>query len=87
MMFAWTGKDYGPDLPHMSTTEGVGPVTAGVRSNGTKAPVDRTKTDKMEESLTCVICQDLLYDCVRFGTSVLRSRGAFKRRRLPREAK
>ncbi|XP_039627390.1 E3 ubiquitin-protein ligase CHFR isoform X2 [Polypterus senegalus] len=22
------------------------------------------KTDKMEESLTCIICQDLLYDCV-----------------------
>uniref|UniRef100_A0A667ZRQ0 E3 ubiquitin-protein ligase CHFR n=1 Tax=Myripristis murdjan TaxID=586833 RepID=A0A667ZRQ0_9TELE len=23
-----------------------------------------TKTDKMEESLTCIICQDLLHDCV-----------------------
>ncbi|XP_060740371.1 E3 ubiquitin-protein ligase CHFR [Tachysurus vachellii] len=23
-----------------------------------------SKTDKMEESLTCIICQDLLYDCV-----------------------
>ncbi|TNM90046.1 E3 ubiquitin-protein ligase CHFR isoform X1 [Takifugu flavidus] len=51
------------DLPHMSTTEEVGPVKTGV-NNVTKAPVDRPKTDKMEESLTCVICQDLLYDCV-----------------------
>uniref|UniRef100_A0A674MDZ9 Checkpoint with forkhead and ring finger domains, E3 ubiquitin protein ligase n=1 Tax=Takifugu rubripes TaxID=31033 RepID=A0A674MDZ9_TAKRU len=50
-------------LPHMSTTEEVGPVKTGV-NNVTKAPVDRPKTDKMEESLTCVICQDLLYDCV-----------------------
>ncbi|MEQ2303452.1 hypothetical protein AMECASPLE_017053 [Ameca splendens] len=29
-----------------------------------KPPVDETKTDKMEESLTCVICQDLLHDCI-----------------------
>uniref|UniRef100_A0A672YQL5 E3 ubiquitin-protein ligase CHFR n=1 Tax=Sphaeramia orbicularis TaxID=375764 RepID=A0A672YQL5_9TELE len=29
-----------------------------------KPPADRTKTDKMEESLTCIICQDLLHDCV-----------------------
>ncbi|XP_032434476.1 E3 ubiquitin-protein ligase CHFR [Xiphophorus hellerii] len=27
-------------------------------------PVKETKTDKMEESLTCVICQDLLHDCI-----------------------
>ncbi|XP_036000494.1 E3 ubiquitin-protein ligase CHFR [Fundulus heteroclitus] len=26
--------------------------------------VEETKTDKMEESLTCVICQDLLHDCI-----------------------
>uniref|UniRef100_A0A3Q4BI57 RING-type domain-containing protein n=1 Tax=Mola mola TaxID=94237 RepID=A0A3Q4BI57_MOLML len=26
--------------------------------------LDGSKTDKMEESLTCVICQDLLHDCV-----------------------
>ncbi|XP_017306906.1 E3 ubiquitin-protein ligase CHFR [Ictalurus punctatus] len=25
---------------------------------------EECKTDKMEESLTCIICQDLLYDCV-----------------------
>ncbi|XP_062874147.1 E3 ubiquitin-protein ligase CHFR [Trichomycterus rosablanca] len=34
-----------------------------------RAPVkdgggDGVKTDRMEESLTCIICQDLLYDCV-----------------------
>ena len=23
------------------------------------------KPDKMEETLTCIICQDLLHDCVR----------------------
>ncbi|XP_043967448.1 E3 ubiquitin-protein ligase CHFR isoform X2 [Gambusia affinis] len=28
------------------------------------ASVKETKTDKMEESLTCVICQDLLHDCI-----------------------
>uniref|UniRef100_A0A8C6UB29 E3 ubiquitin-protein ligase CHFR n=1 Tax=Neogobius melanostomus TaxID=47308 RepID=A0A8C6UB29_9GOBI len=27
-------------------------------------PAEANKTDKMEESLTCIICQDLLYDCV-----------------------
>uniref|UniRef100_A0A8C6NNT9 E3 ubiquitin-protein ligase CHFR n=1 Tax=Nothobranchius furzeri TaxID=105023 RepID=A0A8C6NNT9_NOTFU len=30
----------------------------------TKPVVEGTKTDKMEESLTCVICQDLLHDCI-----------------------
>ncbi|XP_030273791.1 E3 ubiquitin-protein ligase CHFR isoform X2 [Sparus aurata] len=29
-----------------------------------KPPMEGTKTDKMEETLTCVICQDLLHDCV-----------------------
>lgn len=24
------------------------------------------KPDKMEETLTCIICQDLLHDCVRY---------------------
>ncbi|CAL8249393.1 unnamed protein product [Merluccius merluccius] len=31
---------------------------------GRKAPAEEAKTDKMEESLTCIICQDLLHDCV-----------------------
>uniref|UniRef100_A0A7N8Y388 E3 ubiquitin-protein ligase CHFR n=1 Tax=Mastacembelus armatus TaxID=205130 RepID=A0A7N8Y388_9TELE len=30
----------------------------------TENSVEGTKTDKMEETLTCVICQDLLHDCV-----------------------
>ena len=25
------------------------------------------KPDKMEETLTCIICQDLLHDCVRYA--------------------
>lgn len=25
------------------------------------------KPDKMEETLTCIICQELLHDCVRYG--------------------
>lgn len=71
-MFVLTDKDYGSDLPHMSTTAEVGPVTTSVR---TKPPVDGPKTDKMEESLTCVICQDLLHDCVRFATVTLMALG------------
>ncbi|KAJ4942078.1 hypothetical protein JOQ06_012095 [Pogonophryne albipinna] len=52
-------KDY--DLPHTSSGEVVDSAKASVL---TKAPVEGIKTDKMEESLTCVICQDLLHDCV-----------------------
>ena len=58
--FVFTEKDY--DLPHTSSGEVVDSAKASVLS---KAPVEGTKTDKMEESLTCVICQDLLHDCVR----------------------
>lgn len=61
-------KDYGQaDLPHTSRTE-----VDSVSARGGAAPpveakpsVEGAKTDKMEESLTCVICQDLLHDCVR----------------------
>lgn len=58
--------DSSSDLPHTSTTAEGGLVKTGERNNVAKAPVDGTKTDKMEESLTCVICQDLLHDCIRF---------------------
>lgn len=61
-------KGYGEaDLPHTSRTEvhslpardvAAPPVEAKPTAGG-------AKTDKMEESLTCVICQDLLHDCVR----------------------
>ncbi|XP_075960407.1 E3 ubiquitin-protein ligase CHFR [Anarhichas minor] len=54
-------KDYDLDLPHTSSTEMVCSTKGGLLS---KPPVEVTKTDKMEESLTCVICQDLLHDCV-----------------------
>uniref|UniRef100_A0A8C9YAF2 E3 ubiquitin-protein ligase CHFR n=1 Tax=Sander lucioperca TaxID=283035 RepID=A0A8C9YAF2_SANLU len=54
-------QHYDLDLPHTSSTEVVG-STKG--SHLSKPPVEGTKTDKMEESLTCVICQDLLHDCV-----------------------
>ncbi|KAM6943833.1 E3 ubiquitin-protein ligase CHFR [Lycodopsis pacificus] len=54
-------KDYDLDLPHTSSTEMACSTKGGLLS---KPPVEVTKTDKMEESLTCVICQDLLHDCV-----------------------
>ncbi|XP_056275631.1 E3 ubiquitin-protein ligase CHFR isoform X3 [Pseudoliparis swirei] len=54
-------KDYDLDSPHTSRTEAVCSTKGGV---STKLHVEVTKTDKMEESLTCVICQDLLHDCV-----------------------
>lgn len=54
-------KDYDLDLPHTSSTEVVGSTKGSFLS---KPPVGAAKTDKMEESLTCVICQDLLHDCV-----------------------
>lgn len=31
--------------------------------------VASVKPDKMEETLTCIICQDLLHDCVRYAVS------------------
>uniref|UniRef100_H3DH70 E3 ubiquitin-protein ligase CHFR n=1 Tax=Tetraodon nigroviridis TaxID=99883 RepID=H3DH70_TETNG len=52
-----TANGSSSDSPHTSA-EGA-PVKTAVRNN-----VDGTKTDKMEESLTCVICQDLLHDCI-----------------------
>lgn len=69
MMFVLT--DSSSDLPHTSTTAEDGLVKTGVRNNVAKPPADGTKTDKMEESLTCVICQDLLHDCIRFVTFIL----------------
>ncbi|KAM4616371.1 E3 ubiquitin-protein ligase CHFR isoform 2-T2 [Polymixia lowei] len=57
-------KDYDLGLPHTSTVEAVTPAKGSLRDLLGKAPVEGTKTDKMEESLTCIICQDLLHDCV-----------------------
>lgn len=69
MMFVLA--DSSSDLPHTSTTAGGGLDKTGVRNDVAKPPVDGTKTDKMEESLTCVICQDLLHDCIRFVAFIL----------------
>ncbi|XP_070821276.1 E3 ubiquitin-protein ligase CHFR [Chaetodon trifascialis] len=55
-------KDY--DLAHASSTQVVGSSKESPRNLMSKLPVEGAKTDKMEESLTCVICQDLLHDCV-----------------------
>ncbi|XP_038129513.1 E3 ubiquitin-protein ligase CHFR [Cyprinodon tularosa] len=51
----------GSDLGTGSSTETAGAAEGGLLS---KPHVEETKTDKMEESLTCVICQDLLHDCI-----------------------
>ncbi|XP_042277005.1 E3 ubiquitin-protein ligase CHFR [Thunnus maccoyii] len=59
-----TDKEYDLSLPHTSSTEVAGPTKGSLGSLLTKPPVEGTKTDKMEESLTCIICQDLLHDCV-----------------------
>ncbi|XP_022048509.1 E3 ubiquitin-protein ligase CHFR [Acanthochromis polyacanthus] len=58
------GKDYDLGLPHTSRIEAVGSTKGSLGNLLSKPPVEGTKTDKMEESLTCVICQDLLHDCV-----------------------
>ena len=51
--------------PHTSSTEALAPAKGSLRDLLGKQPKEGTKTDKMEESLTCIICQDLLHDCVR----------------------
>ncbi|KAM9821437.1 E3 ubiquitin-protein ligase CHFR [Syngnathus typhle] len=40
------------------------PTLSSSGSLTVQAPAEETKTDRMEESLSCIICQDLLYDCV-----------------------
>ncbi|KAF0033638.1 hypothetical protein F2P81_013704 [Scophthalmus maximus] len=57
-------RDYDTHLPHACSTEVIGAVKGSPKSFLSKPPVDGTKTDKMAETLTCVICQDLLHDCV-----------------------
>ncbi|XP_076003628.1 E3 ubiquitin-protein ligase CHFR [Genypterus blacodes] len=55
-------KDVG--LPHTSGTDALGPSKGSLQGLLSKPAVEGAKTDKMEESLTCIICQDLLHDCV-----------------------
>ncbi|KAM4576572.1 E3 ubiquitin-protein ligase CHFR [Odontesthes bonariensis] len=57
-------KEYHLGVPHTSSTDATGSTKRGDGSVLLKPPVEGTKTDKMEESLTCVICQDLLHDCI-----------------------
>ncbi|XP_041855194.1 E3 ubiquitin-protein ligase CHFR [Melanotaenia boesemani] len=57
-------KDYDLGLPHTSSTEMACSAKKGLGNLLPKPPGEGTKTDKMEESLTCVICQDLLHDCI-----------------------
>ncbi|KAM9464039.1 E3 ubiquitin-protein ligase CHFR-like isoform 2-T4 [Salvelinus alpinus] len=64
-------KDYDFGLPHTSSIAVVGPSPAKVSlirdllgKAAVAVTVEEAKTDKMEESLTCIICQDLLHDCV-----------------------
>lgn len=62
--------DPSSDLLHTFSPAEGGPVKTGVRKTVAKPAVDGAKTDKMEETLTCVICQDLLHDCIRFATFI-----------------
>ncbi|XP_017270126.1 E3 ubiquitin-protein ligase CHFR isoform X2 [Kryptolebias marmoratus] len=61
-----THDDKGSDVgsPHTSSTEVSGSAQGAPEGVLSKPAVEGTKTDKMEESLTCVICQDLLHDCI-----------------------
>ncbi|KAL4636066.1 E3 ubiquitin-protein ligase CHFR [Arapaima gigas] len=60
-----TDKDYGlPGLADSGVTETGGSAKMSVGTLLQKGSTEGTKIDKMEESLTCIICQDLLYDCV-----------------------
>ncbi|XP_077417455.1 E3 ubiquitin-protein ligase CHFR [Vanacampus margaritifer] len=52
------------DMAPSSTKETTVTTLAPTGSLAVQAPSKETKTDKMEESLTCIICQDLLHDCV-----------------------
>ncbi|KAJ8380199.1 hypothetical protein SKAU_G00009770 [Synaphobranchus kaupii] len=60
-----TDKDYDFGLPDpgFSEAERAPKVSVGALV-GKSTAESTTKTDKMEESLTCIICQDLLHDCV-----------------------
>ncbi|KAF4074141.1 hypothetical protein AMELA_G00236140 [Ameiurus melas] len=51
------------DDPYRAYTVGESGAPAAPPKSG-KDGGEGCKTDKMEESLTCIICQDLLYDCV-----------------------
>lgn len=71
--FPFLDKDYDFGLPHTSSIEVVGPAKGTLIMDllGKAAvTVEGATTDKMEESLTCIICQDLLHDCVRYSKTL-----------------
>ncbi|XP_034026974.1 E3 ubiquitin-protein ligase CHFR-like isoform X2 [Thalassophryne amazonica] len=57
-------KDYATELPQTSNAEVADGDKGSVGLGMSKLPTEGRKPDKMEESLTCIICQDLLHDCV-----------------------
>ncbi|XP_064209778.1 E3 ubiquitin-protein ligase CHFR [Anguilla rostrata] len=59
-----TDKDYDFGLPDPGFSEAESPPKAPLGAVAGKSATEGAKTDKMEESLTCIICQDLLHDCV-----------------------
>jgi hypothetical protein len=76
-LFPFLDKDYDFGLPHTSSIAVVGPSPAKVFLIGdlfgkaaVAVTVEEAKTDKMEESLTCIICQDLLHDCFRYSKTL-----------------
>uniref|UniRef100_A0A1A8MXW7 E3 ubiquitin-protein ligase CHFR n=1 Tax=Nothobranchius pienaari TaxID=704102 RepID=A0A1A8MXW7_9TELE len=58
------GKECDQGFPNTSRAGVSGSAQTVPGTLLTKPVVEGTKTDKMEESLTCVICQDLLHDCI-----------------------
>ncbi|KAI1901068.1 hypothetical protein AGOR_G00056330 [Albula goreensis] len=59
-----TDKDYDFGLADPGFGEAESPPKVFPVALVGKSAAEGAKTDKMEESLTCIICQDLLHDCV-----------------------
>jgi len=49
-----------PNLPAAAPSECI------IKIGSEDAKTSNVKPDKMEETLTCIICQELLHDCVRY---------------------
>ncbi|XP_049326546.1 E3 ubiquitin-protein ligase CHFR isoform X1 [Astyanax mexicanus] len=56
-------EDPGPERKRQKTGD-TGDSSIAPPAKSVKDSREGEKTDKMEESLTCIICQDLLHDCV-----------------------
>lgn len=66
VFFFFTDKESDLGLPHTSVADVSGSAQSAPGGLLSKPAVEGSKTDKMEETLTCVICQDLLHDCIRW---------------------